>query len=175
MLNITARGFKLREEIKEKIQIELQRVTKMLPANAEYYVTITHEHEEFKCDITIRNVGAFVRGEAVADEIMPSVDFAVDDLKRKLRKLKTRLQDGHTETAYGAMVANYEDVADDDDVVFDIVREKQVVLSTMSDDEAVLQMEMLGHSFFAYQDEDGNTAILYKRNNNCSYGKLICR
>ena len=174
MLNITARGFKLREEIKDKIQGELRRVTKMLPENAEYYVTLTLERDEFKCDITIRNVGAFVRGEAIADEIMPAVDFAVDDLKRKLRKLKTKLQDRHDATAYSDIVANYEETCDDETDTFSIVREKNVSLSVMTDDEAILQMEMLGHSFFVYRDENGNTAVLYKRNNNCSYGKLIC-
>ena len=59
MLNITARGFKLREEIKEKVNSELKRVTKMLPQNAEFDITITFKHEQFKCDITVKHIATF--------------------------------------------------------------------------------------------------------------------
>lgn len=174
MLNITARGFKLREEIKDKVSAELKRVTKMLPTSAEFDVTITFKHDEFKCDITVRHIGTFVRGEAVAEEVMPAVDFAVDDLKRKLRKLKTKLHDRYDFADYSAMVENFDEDCDDEEGSFDLARTKTVELRSMTDEEAGLQMEMLGHTFFAYMDADGYTAIIYKRNeHDTSYGKLI--
>ena len=174
MLNITARGFKLREEIKEKVNSELKRVTKMLPRNAEFDVTITFKHEQFKCDITVRHIGTFVRGEAIADEVLPAVDFAVDDLKRKLRKLKTKLHDRYDFANYNAMVENFDEDVEEAEGKFDLARTKVVELRSMTDEEAGLQMEMLGHTFFAYLDEDGCTSIIYKRNeNDTSYGKLI--
>lgn len=175
MLNITARGFKLRDEIKEKVSEELKRVEKMLPESAEFDVTFTLKHEEFKCDITVKHIGAFIRGEAVADDVMPVVDFAVDDLKRKLRKLKTKLRDKHNYfEGYSAFVENFDEGEEDDKENFDLARVKELELRSMSDEEAGLQMEMLGHSFFAYVDENGFVAIIYKRNeNDTSYGKLI--
>ncbi len=65
----------------------------MLPDSAEFDVTLAKKKDGYKCDITVVNVGSFIRGEARADRIEPVVDMAVDDLKRKLRKLKTFLVD----------------------------------------------------------------------------------
>ena len=175
MLDITARGFKLREEIKEKVWHELQRVVKMLPANAEYDVTITFKHDEFKCDITVKHIGKFVRGEAVAKEVLPAVDFAVDDLKRKLRKLKTKLKDRREYSDYNDIVSNYNEDIDVEDETIGLDRTKRIELKVMTDEEAYLQMEMLGHNFFAYKDEDGLVSIVYKRNEkDGSYGKILC-
>lgn len=176
MLNITARGFKLRDGIKEKVKHELVRVEKMLPDNAEYNVTITLKHNEFKCDITVKNIGTFVRGEAKSEEVLPAVDFAVDDLKRKLRKLKTKLNGKHGYSKYEAILCNYSENTDDDAEEFKLDRVKPMVLKTMTDEEASLQMELLGHDFFVYKDSDGYTSILYgRKERNGSYGKIICK
>ena len=89
MINITARGFELKQGTKDGIEKELKRIEKMLPESAEFDVTLAKKKDGYKCDITVVNVGSFIRGEARADRIEPVVDMAVDDLKRKLRKLKT--------------------------------------------------------------------------------------
>ena len=93
MINITARGFELKQGTKDGIDKELKRIEKMLPESAEFDVTLAKKKDGYKCDITVVNVGSFIRGEARADRIEPVVDMAVDDLKRKLRKLKTFLVD----------------------------------------------------------------------------------
>ena len=175
MLNITTRGFKLRNGIEDKVHEELQRVAKMLPESAGYDVTIVYGNNVFKCDITIKHIGTFVRGEAISDDVLSAVDFAVDDLKRKLRKLKTKMKNKQSHSKYASIVADFDDVIDDDDE-FALAREKYVDLCTMNDEEAALQMDMLGHNFFVYLDENGCTSVIYKRNGNgTSYGKLICR
>lgn len=178
MTTITARGFKLRDGIREKVDEELKRIEKMLPESAECDVTLTYKHEEFKCDITVRHIGTFVRGEAVSDEVLPSIDFAVDDLKRKLRKLKTKLSDRGQYPEYDELVSNVEEVEemDAENIIPNYVlkRVKYISPKTMTDEEAALQMEMLGHSFFVYVDVDGLTAIVYKQKDGKGYGKLIC-
>ena len=65
----------------------------LLLISAEFDVTLAKKKDGYKCDIKVVNVGSFIRGEARADRIEPVVDMAVDDLKRKLRKLKTFLVD----------------------------------------------------------------------------------
>lgn len=93
MINITARGFDLKQGTKDGIDKELQRIEKMLPDNASFDVTLAKVKDGYKCDITVKYIGSFIRGEARADKIEPVIDMAVDDLKRKLRKLKTYLVD----------------------------------------------------------------------------------
>ena len=98
----------------------------------------------------------FIRGEARADKIEPVIDMAVDDLKRKLRKLKTYLVDKKRKGGIdqiASMLEPIEEVTMDDfesydSSAVDIQRKKNIQLQMMTDDEAIVQMEMLGHSFF---------------------------
>ena len=150
MINISARGFELKQGTKDGIESELKRIEKMLPENARFDVTLTKERDDYECDITVRHIGSFIRGEARAERIEPVVDAAVDDLKRKLRKLKTFFVDKKRK-------GGIDEIADAIDEI---------------DDEAIVQMEMLGHTFFVYLGIDGETKIVYKCKS--GYGVLIC-
>ncbi len=181
MINITARGFDLKQGAKDGIESELRRIEKMLPQDATFDVTLKKVKDGYQCDITVKHFGSFIRGEAQERKIEPAIDAAVDDLKRKLRKLKTYFVDkkrkgGIDEIAY-AMEDFDEDVSMDnfDEAYFesvDITRTKTVTPNMMTDDEAIVQMEMLGHSFFVYLGIDGETKIVYKRKK--GYGLLVC-
>lgn len=181
MINIAARGFELKQGTKDGIDKELKRIEKMLPQAASFDVTLTKVRDGYKCDITVINVGSFIRGEAKADRIEPVVDMAVDDLKRKIRKLKTYLVDkkrkGGIDELAQAMAPLDEDISMEDFDQFDassaeIKRTKNIAPNMMMDDEAIVQMEMLGHSFFVYLGINGETKIIYKRDK--GYGLLIC-
>lgn len=179
MINITARGFELKEGPKIGIEKELKRVEKMLPETADFNVTLSKMTGGYKCDITVKHTGSFIRGEAVAERIEPSIDYAVDDLKRKLRKLKTSLVDKKRKSGIAELAQAMDDLGFLIDLEtpldmpsLDIKRTKHVGLSMMTDDEAIVQMEMLGHSFFVYMGEDGDTRVIYQRKN--GYGLLIC-
>lgn len=181
MINITARGFELKQGTKDGIDKELKRIEKMLPQSATFDVTLSKKKDGYKCDITVLNVGSFIRGEAVADRIQPVIDLAVDDLKRKIRKLKTFLVDkkrkGGIDEIAEAFAPLETEVTMDDFDQFDassieINRKKTITPNMMTDDEAIVQMEMLGHSFFVYLGLNGETKIIYKRDK--GYGQLIC-
>lgn len=181
MINITARGFELKQGTKDGIDKELKRIEKMLPPSATFDVTLSKKKDGYKCDITVLNVGSFIRGEAVADRIQPVIDMAVDDLKRKIRKLKTFFVDkkrkGGIDEIADAFAPLETEVTMDDFDQFDassieIKRKKTITPNMMTDDEAIVQMEMLGHSFFVYLGLNGETKIIYKRDK--GYGQLIC-
>lgn len=181
MINIAARGFELKQGAKDGIENELKRIEKMLPDSASFDVTLAKKKDYYKCDITVVNVGSFIRGEAKADRIEPVIDMAVDDLKRKIRKLKTFLVDkkrkGAIDEIAQAVVPSEEEISMEDFERFDassveIRRTKKISPNMMTDDEAIVQMEMLGHSFFIYLGLDGETKIIYQRGK--GYGLLIC-
>lgn len=182
MINITARGFDLRQGAKDGIEKELKRIEKMLPKAATFDVTLSKKKDGFKCDITVLNVGSFIRGEAIADRIEPAIDMAVDDLKRKLRKLKTYFVDKKRKGGIDELAEAFAPLDDDnitmedfeqfDAASVEIKRKKTIAPNMMTDDEAIVQMEMLGHSFFVYLGLDGETKIIYKRDK--GYGQLIC-
>ncbi len=181
MIKITARGFELKQGTKDGIDKELKRIEKMLPNSAAFDVTLSKIKDGYKCDITVNNVGSFIRGEATADRIEPVVDMAVDDLKRKIRKLKTYLVDkkrkGAIDEIANAFTPVEEEISMENFEQFDassieIKRRKTITPQMMTDDEAIVQMEMLGHSFFIYLGVDGETKIVYQRDK--GYGLLIC-
>ena len=181
MINITARGFDLLQGTKDGIESELMRIEKMLPKNANFDVTLSKTKDGYKCDITVVHIGSFIRGEAVAARIEPVIDLAVDDLKRKLRKLKTYFVDKKRKGGIDEIATAFENFDDDvsmddfDEVYFDsvdVTRKKTITPNIMTDDEAIVQMEMLGHSFFVYLGIDGETKIIYKRKK--GYGVLVC-
>lgn len=181
MINITARGFELKQGAKDGTEKELKRIEKMLPDRASFDVTISKNKDGYKCDITVLNVGSFIRGEAEADRIEPCVDMAVDDLKRKIRKLKTYLVDKKRKSGIDELAEAFapleQEISMEDFDQFDlssaeIKRKKTISLQMMTDDEAIVQMEMLGHSFFVYLGVDGETKIIYQRKS--GYGLLIC-
>ncbi|MGN1202508.1 MAG: HPF/RaiA family ribosome-associated protein [Eubacterium sp.] len=181
MINITARGFELKQGAKDGIDKELKRIEKMLPDSASFEVTLSKNKDGYKCDITVINVGSFIRGEAQADRIEPVVDMAVDDLKRKIRKLKTYLVDKKRKGGIDEIANAFEPLEEDismenfeqyDASSIEIKRRKTISPQMMTDDEAIVQMEMLGHSFFVYLGIDGETKIVYQRGN--GYGLLIC-
>ncbi len=181
MINISARGFDLKQGAKDGIENELKRIEKMLPENASFDVTLTKERDEYECDITVKHVGSFVRGEARAERIEAVVDAAVDDLKRKLRKLKTFFVDKKRKGGIDEIARSIDSISEDvtmddfDELYYssvDITRTKHISPDMMTDDEAAVQMEMLGHSFFVYLGIDGETKIVYKRKS--GYGVLVC-
>ncbi len=178
MIRITARGFDLKQGAKDGIESELKRVEKMLPETADFEVTLSKQATGgYQCDVTVRHTGSFIRGEAQADHIEPTVNYAVDDLKRKLRKLKTSLIDKKRKSGIDALATAMggfdADIEVEELLSADIKRTKQVTLQMMTDEEAIVQMEMLGHSFFVYLGEDGDTRVLYARKH--GYGMLICQ
>ncbi len=176
MFKITARGFNLKEGTKLGVEKELKRVEKMLPSTSSFDVTISKNVVGYKCDITVKDAGSFIRGEATSDTIESSIDFAVDDLKRKIRKLKTYLLDKQRKSGIDNILKSVEKFEEEgsfeDENSLDIKRRKDISLQMMNDEEAVVQMEMLGHNFFVYLSEEGEVKILYKRKK--GYGLLSC-
>lgn len=181
MINITARGFDLKQGAKDGIESELKRIEKMLPENAAFDVTLTKDRDEYQCDITVKHIGSFIRGEARAERIEPVIDAAVDDLKRKIRKLKTFFVDKKRKGGIDEIAQSIDSISDEismdnfDEIYYssvDITRTKYVSPDMMTDDEAAVQMEMLGHSFFVYLGVEGETRIIYKRKT--GYGVLVC-
>ena len=188
---IRAEGFDVTDDVKACVNGELERIEKMLPSdvvvNVGFKKTFKNNKKIVSCDIQIKNGRSFIRGDARTNSVTTSIDAAVDDLKRRLRKIKTHRVDKHrsNKARYSEdmknLLASFDDVAiastledavefsglhDEDDC--DIIQNyKEFELDTMSEEEAVLQMTLLGHSFYAFKKPDGQTAIVYRRYDGC--------
>ena len=121
-----------------------------------------------RVEITIRSSGTIFRVSESTSDMHASIDAAVTTLERQIRKNKTRLEkrlrQGAFERNVDAEVSSFAP-EEPEEGEYSIVRSKTFPIKPMTRDEAILQMNLLGHSFFAFKDEeaDGAFAVVYRR------------
>lgn len=119
-----------------------------------------------KAEVTIPVMGTVLRAEETNQDLYAAIDVVVDKLERQIRKYKTRLnrkgRHYSKKSLDNTLVTTNEEEKNNDETV--IVRKKRFDLKPMNAEEAVLQMELLGHNFFVfYNDDTDQTNVVYKR------------
>ena len=123
-----------------------------------------------KVEITIRASGTIFRVSESTSDLHASIDAAVTTLERQIRKNKTRLERRLRQGAFERTIdaAEISSIAPDEpeEGEYNVVRRKTFPIKPMTRDEAILQMNLLGHSFFAFKDEEAGDAfaVVYRRN-----------
>ena len=133
-------------------------------------LTFSIEKARTQVEVTIRSSGTIFRVSESSSDMRASIDAAVASLERQFRKNKSRLekrlrQGAFERTIDEAEVASF--VPDGpEEGEYRIVRTKTFPIKPMTQEEAILQMNLLGHSFFAFRNEDadGSFAVVYRRN-----------
>lgn len=133
-------------------------------------ITFSVEKERLnRVEITIRSNGTIFRVSESTSDMNASIDAAVTTLERQIRKNKTRLEKRLRQGAF-ERVLDLEELStfapdEPEEGEYRVVRSKTFPIKPMTRDEAILQMNLLGHSFFAFKDEDadGAFAVVYRR------------
>ena len=128
------------------------------------------------CEVTMRARGHIIRVEEYEENMYAAIDVAAAKVLRQLRKFKTRVIDkkisqGNTEKKATELDIDglMEELSATDD---EVVRVKEIEFQPLTEEEALVQIDLLGHDFFAYIDRDSNNVhILYRRDNG-GYGLL---
>ena len=128
-------------------------------------------------EVTIRSGSTVIRVAESTSDMFVSIDAAVASIERQLRKNKSRLEKRLRQDAFSRSVDVDEIssfVPETDEEEFKIVRTKRFPIKPMTVDEAVLQMNLVDHTFFAFKDtdQDGRFAVVYKRNDG-GYGLIV--
>lgn len=173
-IKIVGKNISVTNAIEEKISKKLSILNKYFIIDDEdtANVLIRTYPTKQKIEVTIPTKFAILRTEVVEDDLYRAIDKAVDRLEDQIRRQKTRI------TAKKKNLPLYQaflddELVDDNDVVDDeIVRTKSIVPTLMSLDEAITKMELLGHDFFIYTDDETNKiAVVYKRKDS-GYGLI---
>ena len=141
-------------------------------------ITFSVEKERLnKVEITIRASGTIFRVSESTSDMHASIDAAVTTLERQIRKNKTRLEKRLRQGAFERVVdVEVSSLVPDEpeEGEYQIVRTKAFPIKPMTRDEAILQMNLLGHSFFAFRDQDAGDvfAVVYRRNDG-DYGLIV--
>lgn len=174
-LNYTGKNMDLTDALRDVTEKKMAKIDKYFQKDIEGNVTFSSETNRKIIEVTIYLPGTIIRAEESSDDMYASIDKAVDVLERQVRKYKTRLQNKYknTETIrFENLTPLSEEEKGEEDDSPKIVRRKSFVLKPMLEEEAVLQMELLGHNFFIYMDgETGDTNIVYKRKDG-NYGLI---
>ena len=132
-------------------------------------VIVKVKNHEQRVEITIPLKTFILRSEETKDDFYAAVDKAVDKLERQIRKNKTRMMSKQVKNDYSFDFSQIES-DEEDEKENKILKRKKVEVKPMNEDEAILQMELLGHQFYMYMDSENNKpTVVYKRNDG-NYG-----
>ena len=163
----TGRRVTLKPGFIEKAEARLAKLDKFFPGEAEAQVTVNVERSGQTVEITVREGGLMLRAEKSADRMEDALNDAYDLLVRRVVKQRKRLGDKLTSAAAEVPAA----VEPEED--YEIIREKHFAVKPCSTDEAILQMNLLGHSFYVYRSADtGGIQVVYRRTDG-GYGVLV--
>ncbi|MDF1495780.1 ribosome hibernation-promoting factor, HPF/YfiA family [Caproiciproducens sp. CPB-2] len=169
---VTGRKVNLRDNFKELAAKKLSRFDRIFDEDAQANVMVTLERNRQTVEITIKSRGMIYRAEATDFEMNDALDQVISALGRQIRKNKTRLEKEIHSAALDQYVQNYLHTDEEDDSEYKIVRTKHFFVKPLSTEEAILQMNLLGHQFFMFRDEQsGEINVVYKRKDG-NYGLL---
>ena len=155
----------------EKKVMKLERFFK---DDAEALVAFSVEKDRNRAEITVHAANTYFRASEATSDMYASIDAAVATIERQIRKNKTRLARRLRQDAFVRSPEVTSFAPEAEEGAFEIVRTKQFPMKPMTREEAILQMELLGHEFFVFKNMDAEDAIsvVYKRTQG-GYG-LIC-
>ena len=170
----TCKKINLNSSVKEYAEKKISKLDRYFQEGAEAFVTFAVEKKN-RCvvEVTIRSTsGRLFRAqeEDPDGDMRGAIDAAVNFIERRIRRNKTRLAKNLRPEAMEAEVIPEFDVAEEPE--FEIVRTKRFSVKPMTAEEAILQMNLLGHTFFVYRDmETDQICVVYRRNNG-GYGLI---
>lgn len=170
---ITSRKVNLRDNFKERVEKKLSKFNRIFDEDAQANVTVTLEKNRQTVEVTIRQNGMVYRAEQTAEEMNDALDAVVDVLGRQIRKNKCRLEKKMRAAVLDDFLAQEElDEDDMEEKEYEVVRSKRFPVKPLDVEEAILQMNMVGHQFYMYRNaETGEINVVYRRKDG-TYGLL---
>ena len=171
-VSIRGKNIALTEGIETKINKKLSMLDKyfIVSDNVEAKVLIRTYPVGQKIEVTIPTEYVLLRAEVVDNDLYNAIDLVIDKLEGQIRKYKTRLSRKSKDNKLAFNVASIEPLEHEEEDV--IVKTKSISPKPMDMEEAIMQMELIGHSFFVYRDVETNEiSVVYKRHNG-GYGLI---
>ncbi len=168
-IKITGKNFNTYQHLEDTIDKKLEKLEKYFSDDIDAKVVLSQEKNKEKIEININAKGAQFRTEQVADDIYEGLDKAIDKLSRQMSKFKGKLQKKYQDN----QSVRFEEIpVVEDEAEAKVVKTKRLFLQPMSVEEATLEMEMIGHDFYVFEDVDTHSvSVVYKRNDE-DYGLL---
>ena len=169
---ITDKRLEITEDLKQYAEKKVGKIDRLFRTESEAFITFGRERGRYTAEVTLKNNGMFYRVSETTGDMFASIDSACASIERQIRKNKTRLEkklkSGPIDWAAPGVMPE-----DEEEEEFTIVRSKRFSIKPMTPQEAILQMNLLEHEFFAFlnSEEDEAFAVVYRRKNG-GYGLM---
>ena len=174
--NIIGKNIDVWDKTKEMVEHKMDRVAKLFPEDTEATITLSLEKLVATVEVTVPMNKRFVRAEVQDADMTAAMDKAVDILEgqvvRYKKRMRTKVRSGAEAYAaeYAAILVPEEDL--DDEPMVKIEKVKHFEVKPMDAEEAVMEMELVGHNFFVFRNgETDEVNVVYKRKNG-TYGLI---
>jgi putative sigma-54 modulation protein len=158
---ISGRNIVITDGLKDAVIEKIGKLERYFTEDTEAQITLSVEKDRQKIEVTIPVKGSTIRAEQTSTDMYVSIDLVEETIERQLKKYKTKITE-KSKTA--GFTESYIDEDFDDNTEIKIVKTKRFGIKPMSAEEACLQMELLGHSFYVFcNDQTDEVNVVYKR------------
>ena len=156
---------KLPQNVHAYAEKKVMKLARYFEEDAEALIVFSVEKDRNKVELTVHGAGTWFRASESTSDMFASIDASVGTIEGQIRKNKTRLARRLRQDAFARTVEATSFAQEEQEDALDIVKIKSFYFKPMTREEAVLQMNLLEHNFFAFRDEDngGSFAVVYRR------------
>ena len=162
---ISGKNVDLTDAIKKRVEDKLSKLDKFFTNDTTATVTLKKEKNGDISEINIPVSGNLLRVSKCQDNLFAAIDTAAEKLERQIRKYRTKIHDNKIHKIMKNLNNGKfsEEQVEDEPTEIKIVKKKQLLLKPMDEEEACMQLDMIGHSFFIYENTNGKICVAYKR------------
>lgn len=169
-ITTVGRQMSVPEDMKAYVAKKLEKLDKYFYDEGDATVTFSRKHNKERLEVTITASNTLFRGEAEEETFRDALDRDIDAIERQIRKFKTKLGKRIRQQAFETVDHSFDGV---EEVPEFKVHKKSFYFKPMSVEEAILQMQLLDHGFYAFENsETGDTCVVYARNDG-EYGLIV--
>lgn len=169
-ITITGRNIEITPGLRQAVEDKLSKLEKYFTPETDVIVTLSVEKERQKIEVTIPVKGNIIRSEQVSNDMYVSIDLVEEVIERQLKKYKNKLVDAKQGSVHFKPDFIEKETSEDEEIK--IIRTKRFGMKPMYPEDACVQMELLGHNFFVFQNaETDQVNVVYKRKGN-TYGLI---
>lgn len=165
MVNIKGKNLEITPALKDYVEKRVGKVTKYFSDIKEINAVLKVEKNKHIVELTVNAGSVLLRAEEGTSDMYEAIDLVVEKIEKQIAKHKTKLSKRFRGSSHfkSELLAGYQYEAADSEE-FKVIRNKKFILKPMSVEEAIMQMNLLNHSFFVYLDEaDNKINVVYKR------------
>lgn len=167
---IVGKNIEVTPGLKSAVEDKIGKLERYFTQETEIHVTLSVEKERQKIEVTIPVKGSIIRSEQVSNDMYVSIDLVEEIIERQLKKYKNKLVDQKQSANFFKKEFIEKEYMEEEDIK--IIRNKKFDIKPMYPEDACIQMELLGHSFFVFCNaETDQVNVVYKRKGN-TYGLI---